>query len=72
MATEKNEVSMPSMKLTVRLSFASGEELVSSAEMPSVSADSSPENPGAPYMFGGATVPDEPVLLSSANFIRIS
>jgi hypothetical protein len=63
-------VYMPSVKLTVRFSFATGEEVVTSVETPAVSADSSNESV-APYSFGGATAPEQPVLVSSTNFIRV-
>jgi hypothetical protein len=61
---------MPSVKLTVRLIFATGEEVVTSAETPSVSPGG-PEPPAAPYSFGDATVPEQPVLLSSSNFVQV-
>jgi hypothetical protein len=63
-------VYMPSVKLTVRFSFATGEEVVASAERPSVSAGPSTE-PVAPYTFGSATVPERPILVSSSSFIQV-
>ncbi len=61
---------MPSVKLTVRLSFANGDEVVSSAETPAVSSKPL-ESPKTPYAFGDATVPEQPTLVSSSNFIRV-
>jgi hypothetical protein len=62
---------MPSVKLTVRLSFASGEEVVTSAETPALSASLPEQQRVAPYTFGGATVPEQPVLVSSSNFVQV-
>lgn len=60
-------VFLPTVKLTVRLSFASGEEIVTSAESPAVYARSSHEDE-APYTFSGPT--EQPVLVSSSDFVE--
>lgn len=63
-------VYMPPVKLTVRLSFAGGEEVVTSVETPGVCA-TLPEAPVVPYTFGEATVPEQPVLVASSNFVQV-
>lgn len=60
-------VFLPTVKLTVRLSFASGEEIVTSAETPAVYARSTDEA-AAPYTFSGPT--EQPVLVSSSDFVE--
>ena len=61
---------MPFVKLTVKLAFGGGEELVSSAESPAVAAKV--EGDGlAPYSFGESSTPEQPILVSSSNFVEV-
>lgn len=61
---------MPSMKLTVRFSFATGEESVHSAETPGV-FNRPEELPLMPYRLNEGTAPEEPTLISSTNFVQV-
>jgi hypothetical protein len=62
---------VPSIKVTVRLSFSNGEETVQTVESPGTPVergkDRSPE-----YFLSDATAPLQPTLVDSRNFIRIS
>jgi len=62
---------MPSVKLSVRLAFANGEEpILTSVETPAVFAAPAVDG-DAPYVFADATVPEEPIMVSSSSFIRV-
>ena len=63
-------IHMPSVKLTVKLSFASGEELLTSVETPATWAPIS-DNGAVPYARGDATVPEQPILVSSSDFVQV-
>jgi len=61
---------MPPINLTVRLSFATGEESIARVEVPGLPAE--PESPPvAPYRLDDATAPEEPTLISSPDFVDI-
>jgi hypothetical protein len=61
---------MPSVKLSVRLAFDSGEEVVSTAESPEISAAVF-ENGHAPYSLIESSTPEQPVLVSSSDFVQV-
>jgi hypothetical protein len=61
---------MPSMKLTVRFSFATGEQFVTSVEVPAVPSEFL-QVPAAPYRLDDATAPEEPTLISSSSFVQV-
>lgn len=64
---------MPQVKLSVRMTFSDGEELLSAAETRPVNAEPRPElsTPQLPYVLGNATAPEQPVLVSSSSFIQV-
>ncbi len=61
---------MPPMKLTVRFSFATGEESVHSVETPGV-FNRPEELPSMPYRLSEGTAPVEPSLISSTSFVQV-
>jgi hypothetical protein len=63
-------LTMPSVNLNLKLTFANGEVIVASATAPAVHAEAI-KNATAPYTLGDSTVPGSPVLLSSANFVEV-
>jgi hypothetical protein len=67
---ELGEKRMPSMKLTVQFSFATGQQIVTSVEAPAASPESL-QVPVAPYRVDGATAPEEPTLISSSSFVQV-
>jgi hypothetical protein len=63
---------MPQVKLSVRMTFSDGEELLAAAETRPTNAEQpEPFAPQPPYVLGSATAPEQPVLVSSSSFIRI-
>jgi len=64
-------LNLPPVKLSVKLSFANGEQISSTAEATGMLKQ--PAEVSAPqYLFGSATAPEQPVLVSSTSFIQIS
>ena len=61
---------MPFVRLTVKLAFNGGEEVVSSVESPAIAAGSSADG-SAPYSFGGSSTPEQPILVSSSDFVQV-
>ena len=61
---------MPSMKLTVRFSFATGEESVHSVETSGV-FNRPEEMASMPYRLNEGTAPEVPTLISSTNFVQV-
>ena len=62
---------MPSVKLTVKFTFSGGEEFVSSAESPAIHAKGTADA-RAPYSIRQTSTPEQPILVSSSNFIEIA
>lgn len=64
---------MPTVKLSVELSFGQGQKTVISAEIPGSPPSPAQEEHGVPaYTLGDATGPQEPTLISSSNFVELS
>lgn len=63
-------LNMPLVKLTVKLAFGGGEELVSTAESPAITASVSGDA-HAPYSFGETSTPEQPILVSSSDFVEV-
>src|SRR5579859_6619922 len=61
---------MPFVKLTVKLAFGGGEELVSSVESPAVASNAVGDG-HAPYSFGESSTPEQPILVSSSDFVKV-
>ena len=61
---------MPFVKLTVKFAFGGGEELISSAESPAVAANVAGDG-HAPYTFGESSTPEQPILVSSSDFVEV-
>lgn len=67
------EESVANIKLTVRLSFAAGEEQVFSAEHQRLMLDAELEEGQVlpPYRLESRTAPSEPTLVQSRSFARL-
>jgi len=61
---------MPSMRLTVKLAFSGGEEVTSYAETPAIAAKL-PTEGFAPYVFAEGSAPEQPILVSSSDFVKV-
>lgn len=64
-------LNLPPVKLTVKLSFSTGEEISATAEA-TRSVVERPEAEGTKYSFENATAPEQAVLVSSSSFIQFS
>jgi hypothetical protein len=64
-------INLPPVRLSVKLSFSTGEEISATAETPRFEVER-PETKGAKYSFENSTVPEQPVLVSSSSFIQFS
>jgi hypothetical protein len=64
------EAQVPPMKFTVRLVFSNGEESIARVETPGIQAEPAQVD-AAPYRLAEATSPDEPILVSSSNFVQM-
>jgi hypothetical protein len=61
---------MPFVKLTVKLTFTGGEEVVSSVESPAIAVRASGDGL-APYVFGESSTPEQPILVQSSDFVQV-
>ena len=62
---------MPQVKVSLRLSFASGEESLHSFEAPATSSEGNSDET-APYRLNDTTAPEEPTLIASPNFVQVA